>query len=152
MGLLILIAALLAVDAPQFQVDTVDGQSAVGALVQLNGQEVVVKTAGGDRTFKLSEVRFVGPPLAAETAAGKTASAAGQPSKSGETPAVVLETLDGARLSGARLRSDERRRAAQAGVGRNARMCRRNTSTASNLLSAASRPFGPSCRKTRPAI
>jgi hypothetical protein len=101
MGLLILIAAFMAVDAPQFQVDTVDGHSAVGALAQLNGQAVVLKTAGGDRTFKLSEVRFVGPPLAAETAGAKIASATGQPPKSGETPAVVLETLDGARLSGA---------------------------------------------------
>ncbi len=95
MGLLILIAAFMAVDVPQFQVQ--HGRRPVGrcALAQLNGQEVVLKTAAGDRTYKLSEVRFVGPPLAAEAAVGKTASAAGQLPKSGETPAVVLETLDG---------------------------------------------------------
>lgn len=95
MGLLILIAALLAADAPQFQVDTVDGTSVVGAIVQLNGREVAVKTADADRTFKLSEVRLLG---AAQKSAASTTNESS--AKASVAPTVVVETLDGARLPG----------------------------------------------------
>jgi hypothetical protein len=103
MGLLILIAALLANETPQFQVETVDGASVVGTLVRLNGQEAVV----GDRTFKLSDVRFMGAlptnaaPTNATPSAGTQSSGSGtSSSKPSETSTVVLETLDGAHLSG----------------------------------------------------
>ena len=111
MGLLILIAALLASDAPQFQVDTVDGT--VGQIggrsdcsVETARKWRAIKTAGGDRSFKLSEVRFVARQPRAKTACGENRRnyvfqrAASRP-KSTAAPAVVLETLDGARLSGA---------------------------------------------------
>jgi hypothetical protein len=102
MGPLILIAALLAcevtADAPAFQVDTIDGRSTVGVLKELNGNELVLKTSTGEQNFKLSEVQFVGTsekpnrfPSAVSTVPGKSKLSA---------PGVVVETLDGTRLSG----------------------------------------------------
>jgi hypothetical protein len=102
MGLLILIAALLATNAPQFQVDTVDGRSVVGNLVQLDGQQVVVKTADADHAFKLPEVRYIGPVAtpAAEPAVNPTAIAPAPKPAEIAKPTIVLETLDGAHLFG----------------------------------------------------
>ncbi len=93
MAPLILIAALLAGAAPQFHVDTIDGASAAGKLVALDGQQVVLEAAGTRRTFKLSEVRFIGPVEASDARSARKSSPA--------LPAVVVETLDGTWLSAA---------------------------------------------------
>ena len=56
-GILLFIIAALAAEAPQFQLDTVGGQPATGALVELSAQHVVLKTADGNRDIKLADVR-----------------------------------------------------------------------------------------------
>ena len=99
MGPLILIAALLAVDAPQFQVQSIDGRTVAGALVRLDAQEVVIKAADGERTFKLSDVRLIDP----TDSSAKSASATAKPDSGATKPAeppVTVETLDGTRLFG----------------------------------------------------
>jgi hypothetical protein len=106
MGPLILIAALLAVEAPQFQVDSIDGTTVAGTLVRLDAQQVVVHDSSGDHALKLSEVRFVGAVenQATNSSAGSVLSdkstANASKSKPPEPPTVVVETVDGGRLFG----------------------------------------------------
>lgn len=91
MAPLILIAALLAADAPQFHVDTINGASATGKLLELNSQQAVIESAGTPHTFKLSEVRLIGPVESPGSRPARVAPAA--------ISAVVVETLDGARIA-----------------------------------------------------
>jgi len=87
-GILLFIIAALAAEAPQFQLDTVGGPPATGALVELSAQHVVLKTADGNRDFKLAEVRRIGRK---ESAANPTVKLS--------TNTVWVQTLDGSRFS-----------------------------------------------------
>ena len=70
--LLFLAAAILA-EPKQVQVNTLDGQSATGTLVELNGQQVVVEVGDVKQTFKAGQVRMIVPaPEKAVRVAGQT--------------------------------------------------------------------------------
>lgn len=76
----LLLNAALVIGAPEFTVQTVDGQSAEGALAQLDAQELVLEGPGGPVKFPLGS-------LAAVTRK--------QPVASGEAkPTVAVELLD----------------------------------------------------------
>ena len=89
-------------DAPQFRIDTLDGQSIVGSVNELTAGQLVVRTAKGPLALKLSEVRMLSP---AEKPAGATALTPSDRSTSSAAqhaakPAVWVELIDGSRLSG----------------------------------------------------
>jgi NPCBM/NEW2 domain-containing protein len=50
----LLLSAALVTSAAEFEVQTVDGQSAVGRIAQLNAQQLVLETSGGPSTFATS--------------------------------------------------------------------------------------------------
>jgi len=50
----VLLSAALATGAAEFEAQTIDGQSAVGRIAQLNAQELVLETSGGPSTFALN--------------------------------------------------------------------------------------------------
>jgi hypothetical protein len=109
MGLLVLIAMAAAIGGPNFKIETFrDNDSAIGQLVQLNDQHAVVKlhrestiSGPGDDAPELtiSDVRFI---TAVPKPAAKQAnlSAATPPPKKSLDPTVILETIDGTRLTG----------------------------------------------------
>lgn len=76
----LLLNAALVIGAPEFTVQTVDGQSAEGVLAQLDAQELVLEGPGGPVKFALGSLAVV------------TRNA---PTQSGEAkPAVAVELLD----------------------------------------------------------
>ncbi len=90
----LLLAGLLA-EPKQYQLNTLDGQTAVGTLAELTDKQVVIQAADGAKTFKFTEVRTIRP---ADQASGRPPSRGyGDPSKQ---PAVWMETTDGSRLPG----------------------------------------------------
>lgn len=50
----LLLSAALVTGAAEFEAQTVDGQSAVGRVAQLNAQQLVLETSGGPSTFAVS--------------------------------------------------------------------------------------------------
>jgi len=96
MAAILLIAAAFVADAKQFQVTALDGQTAAGALTALNDKQVVLEKDGAPKTFRSSEVRYVGP--VDDKSARLTARA---PGEFGKRPAIWLETIDGSRIPGA---------------------------------------------------
>ncbi|HEV3416219.1 MAG TPA: NPCBM/NEW2 domain-containing protein [Pirellulales bacterium] len=91
-GLLPPVSGLLAAEPRQVQVTTLDGQIAVGALVELGDRQLVIETAGAKQTFESADVRMIGP--ADDKGASK--SAAGLLGE--RRPTVWLETIDGSRI------------------------------------------------------
>jgi hypothetical protein len=103
MGILIPLAAMLfvalATEAPQFRVDTLDGQSIVGSVVELSGQQLVLASDKGQQTLKLAEVRLLSPVDKAPGQIGLphqgTAAA-----RHADKATLWVELIDGSRLSG----------------------------------------------------
>lgn len=64
----LLLSAALAAGAVEFEAQTVDGQSAVGRIAQLNAQQLVLETSGGPSAFALNTLagltRKPAPPAA----------------------------------------------------------------------------------------
>lgn len=90
MILIPLVAALLA--APQFDVQTLDGGAASGAIVALDAEKVVIETAGGKRAFPLKDLL---------RAASK------QPARTPAQPAILVELIDGSRFAATTFQSSK---------------------------------------------
>lgn len=91
----LLLAASLLAEPKQVQVNTLDGQSAVGGLVELNDKQIAIQGADAAKTYKFAEVRTITP--ADQSGLPRSASK----SFGNKPPAVWLETTDGTRLRGA---------------------------------------------------
>ncbi len=89
---LLAVSPVRGAEPPQFQCDLVSGGSSIGTLVELSPQQLVLKTDKGNKSFKLSDVRFVGW-------TGKPARDPGAAAAHSAT-VVWLETVDGSRLKG----------------------------------------------------
>jgi len=112
MGLLVLIAATLAVGGPIFRVETFDGHAAEGVLAELNDQSLVFDIAhgpfkladkGGARPGpinKFADVRFIEAVPKSPTDPSQYTSADAEKPKAPLAPTVIVETLDGSRLPG----------------------------------------------------
>lgn len=96
MSALLLLAVALLAEPKKVQVTTLDGQTAAGALVELSDKQVAVQSQDSTKSFKASDVRFIGP--AEET--GGPHSASNVSSDPAKRPTVWLETIDGSRIPG----------------------------------------------------
>src|SRR3979490_1804551 len=102
MSTFLLLAVAFLTEPKRVQVTALDGQSAVGTLVELNDQQVVIEPAviepGGPvrREFKFAEVRLISPVVEKGAANSRGGSGAMAP-----RPTVWLETIDGSRIPGA---------------------------------------------------
>jgi hypothetical protein len=96
MSALLLLAAAFLAEPKQVQVTALDGQTAVGALVELNDKQIVVQTQDAAKAFKSVEVRLIGP----VDDKGGPRSARSLSSDPAKRPPVWLETIDGSRIPG----------------------------------------------------
>ena len=69
----LLLSAALATGAAEFEARTIDGQSAVGRIAQLNAQQLVLETGAGPTTFALNTLAGLTRKPAAATADRKLA-------------------------------------------------------------------------------
>ncbi len=82
--LLAMTAITVAAAPPQFDVQTLDGQTVTGSLVKLTGEQLTLRTAGGPVSLHVDKLMMLSP--------------AEQPTLPAEQPAVRIELVDGSSL------------------------------------------------------